>query len=128
MRLVVQQWQESKQILPLHTAQVYMRTCPWLCVKQTLRGLKAMRGLVHVVVSEVREHEQDGMELQEVEAVVLDDHVGMETDKRGPRMRKDPLLSVETAMAPRQAVREVVWSAHIVVLMVQSEGDFHHHP
>jgi glutathionyl-hydroquinone reductase len=95
-----------------------MRTCPWLCVKQTLRELKTMRGLVRVVVSEVREQEQDGMELQEAEAAVLDVHVGMETDKRGPQMRIDLLPSVEAAMTTRQAVGEIVWSAHLVVLMV----------
>lgn len=108
MRPAVQQWQESRQILHLHIARVYMRMCPWLCVKQTLIGLKAMRGPVRIVVSEVREQEQGGKELREAEAAVLDDHVGMETDKRGPQMRKDLLPSAETAMATRQAVREVV--------------------
>lgn len=118
MRLAVPQWQESKQILHLHTARVYKQTCPRLCVKMMMRGLKAMRGPVRVVASEAREQEQDRKELREAGAVVLDDHVGMETDKRGPQMRKDPFLSVETAMATRQAVMGVVWSAHLVVLMV----------
>jgi hypothetical protein len=83
-----------------------------------MRGLKAMRGPVRVVASEVREQEQDRKELWEAEAVALDDHVGMETDRQGPQMRKDPLLSVETVVATRQTVMEVVWSAHLVVLMV----------
>jgi hypothetical protein len=72
-----------------------------------MRGLKAMREPVRVVASEVREQEQDRKELQEAEAVMWDDHVGMETDKRKSQMRKDPLLSVETAMASQQAVRGV---------------------
>lgn len=120
MRLAVPQWQESKQILHWHTARVYMQTSPRLCVKMMMKGLKAMPGPVRAVALEVRkrEQEQDRKELWEAEAVVLDDHVGMETDKRGLRMRKDPLHSVETAVATRQAVMGVVWSAHLVVLMV----------
>jgi len=65
---------------------------------QTLRGPKAMRELVHVVVSEVRERGQGGKEQRDVVVVVLDDYVGKAIDKQELPMREGLLLLSEIAM------------------------------